>query len=362
MNSAAKIFKLLPIFILLFWACQPEEESILNIDTEEQEIENFLLDAEEVYLTPSINGRIMEEINPCFNSMEVPLFIMRNEKVGKVSITNGVESLFVKYEVDPGFSLDQTMLVIIVEKEVKKYKRSFRSKYKKYVYPISHKSGTSEYVYEIPLKNLKNECFTIAAFAKLNNSTNERKYMKFAIAKLQNESNFIKSWMLGYCLTECVATSTCEVKCTIGFGIPTTSNIKKSVTFSELGIDDWPWGYAHEINIPQQSSLIPLPIKIGEINGDPDSGIIVGNANVIIEGETIYVSIMMDENYPVSKTSIYLSDEAPVSGIPCDYNYTKEYLNADGTVNPVNSELYELTDSDGKFWIVIYADVCGVTL
>ena len=113
MNSPAKYYKILPLFFLLFWACQPEEESILNIDAEEQEIENFLMDAEEVFLTPSISGRKMEVVNPCSNSMDVPLFIMRNEVVGKVSITNGSESLFVKYQVDPGFTLEQTMLVVI---------------------------------------------------------------------------------------------------------------------------------------------------------------------------------------------------------------------------------------------------------
>lgn len=364
MNSTAKYLKLLPIFFLLFWACQPEEESILDIDVEEQEIESFLMDAEEVFITPSVNSRISDDMNVCSIPTDFSLFINRNQEVGKVSITNSPEFLIVNYETDPGYFLKQTMLVVIVEKKPKNSKRSFSGKYKKYVFPITHAKSTSEYLYQIPVADLKlnNECLTIAAFARVaTDEFKNQRYKKFAIAK-QEQSNARKwkSWMLEYCFQECME-NPCEVNCEIGFGIPSTSNIKQSLSFSELGLDNWAWGYAHEINNPQQSSLIPLPIKIGEVNGDPDSGIIVGNANVIIEGEKVYVSIMMNENYPLSKTSIYFSDEAPVSGIPCDYNYTKEYANADGTVNPVISELYELTDSDGKFWIIVYTDVCEVT-
>ena len=59
MNSTAKLFKILPIFLFVFWSCQPEEESILDIDVDQLEIENFLIDAEEVFLDPSANGRTM---------------------------------------------------------------------------------------------------------------------------------------------------------------------------------------------------------------------------------------------------------------------------------------------------------------
>jgi hypothetical protein len=86
MSSLAKLTRLLPILFIVLFACQPEEEQFMENDPDQLEIENFIADAEEVFLEPS--ARLMEDIELCGDPLELSLKHYRYNAVGKAIISN----------------------------------------------------------------------------------------------------------------------------------------------------------------------------------------------------------------------------------------------------------------------------------
>jgi len=364
MRSLAKLTRLLPILFILLLACQPEEEQFLENDPDQQEVENFIADAEEMFLDQS--ARLATDLTPCGVSLEIPLRIFHNN-IGNVLVNNTMDHLLVEYATYSGFMLHQTMLVIMIEKQNPGNSKWKYSKYKKIILPVHHKEGTESYMYEIPFSKLDltgDECVTIIAIAKIkktNSSKNHRAI--FAVAKQDDNysKSIFKRYFIDYCPQECndeanPGDGSCEINCTYGFGIPSV-DVTKPFSFTEMGISDWPWGYAYEI---KNEMLFRLPIK----SMDSETAPVVGQVTVMIEGSIAYVYFQMNDGYSLSKTNLYLSPEEPVSGIPCNYNYSREYTNPDGTWKPTLTDTYEVTDLDqnrdanGKFWIIAYADFC----
>jgi hypothetical protein len=351
------------LFILLL-ACQPEEEQFLETDPDQQEVENFIADAEELFLDPS--ARSTPELDPCGDPVDVPLMAWRS-RIGTVSISNTVDHLLVEYATYSGFVLHKTMLVVMIEKKNRSSAKWKYAKYKKLILPVHHKGEIENYTYEIPYSKLKlagDECITIIAISLVKETNNPKNHRTiYALGKLDGNysKSIFKRYFIDYCLQKCKDESdpddgSCVVDCTYAFGIPSV-DVLKSFTFEELGISDWPWGYAHEI---KQETLFRLPLKSVDSENEP----VVGQVTVMIEGNYLYVYYNINDGYSLSKTKVYLSPEQPVSGIPCNYTYERDYRNADGTLTTKLTDTYEIADldqiraTDGKFWIIAYADFC----
>jgi hypothetical protein len=389
MRSLAILTRLLPILFILLFACQPEEEKFLDVDPEIQEVENFISDAEDVFLDPS--SRLATSETPCGDPLEIPLMAYRRE-IGKISITNTTDHLLVKYATYSGFVFHRTFLVLMIESKNADNSIWKYTMYKKVMLPVSHEEGIEEYRYEIPFSKLDlngDECITIIGVAKLKEMNSSDDYRTiYAIAKdiTTNSQSLLKRYFIEYCLQECEETSDkgsdpvsedppCPVQCEFGIGVPSV-DILESYSFKDLNITDWPWGYTHAIT---NETFIRLPIK----STDSESAPAAGQATVIIEGDIAYVYFQMNSGYKMSKSSLYFSNKQPTSGIPCDFTYVREYTNPDGTWNPTLMDTYEIsnisqlmannisnTDSrnddddddntnvDNKLWIIAYVDYC----
>jgi hypothetical protein len=366
MRSLSKLTRILPILFILFFACQPEEEQFLENDAEQLEVEHFIADAEERFYNPS--AKISDDAISCGDPLEIPLLHHRYFEVGRVMISNTTDALLVNYETVPGITLERTMLVVVIEKKnnINGKKLFDKIKYKKYIYSLNHDPGTTNYLYKLPLSDLKikSDCISIIAIAKVRdeNSTNHRKRMySFARKAVSERTDRFHAFLIEYCMDDCETEKEplddpCEVTCEYGFGIPSV-DVGKSYTFEELGITDWPWGYAHEIN---QETLFRLPVRMD----DTENGAVIGQVTVMIEGDVAYVYFQMNDGFPMRKTMLYLSAEEPVSGIPCDYNYVKEYIDSYDTWVPARTDTYiidninDIRDSNGKFWIIAYVEFC----
>jgi len=179
------------------------------MDTLEQEVENYLLDAEETYI--GFNQRIAEDQTTCSAvATEVPLIGWPGVEMGSFLIDNSNDYLIASYELDPSSSwyLKQTRLVVVI-REVKETPNKSFIKYKKYVFPVHHDKGTMSYTYQIPLSKLKidkenvEKCISVAGIATLDNGKYKRG--KFAIAENMDSgrNKNWKSWLHEYCLAEC---------------------------------------------------------------------------------------------------------------------------------------------------------------
>lgn len=366
MRSLAKFTRLLPLLLILLFACQSDEEVFNEFDPEQQEIENFIADGE--YRIMDVSARTAEDMLPCAEPVVFPILYQRHNEVGKATIWNTEESLMVNYEITPGIELEKTMLVVVMEKKgnINTKKIFDPKKYKKLIYSIPHDSDMSGFLYEIPFSELDpdSECVSIIAIAKCrykNGVYSRRSMYSFARKNTKEKKKGFNEFLIEYCMQSCGVDTdpeenSCEVACISGFGTPSV-DVGKSYTFEELGINDWPWGYVHEIN---NETLFRLPVKFE----DSENAAVIGQVTVMIEGGMAYVYFQMDEAYPMYKSMLYISAEKPGSGIPCTYNLSREYLNTDGTWNPMTTDIYEISnlndfrDSNRKFNIVTYVDFC----
>ena len=376
MRTLARLTRLLTLLLILVFACQPEGDEILQDDPDRLEIEELISGAEEVSL--NISARIAQDIDQCTEPLEIPLLAYRYKNVGDVIINNSEDFLTATFKTSEDFSLDRTFLVLIIENKDPINNTRFFSNYRKIIIPVEHSIGTMEYTYNIPFADFNLEggdCLSIIAFSFLNTGSNSNYYRKtFALAKQQNNNSkgIFRRYFIEYCLQECkqvkpVDDESCPVICSYGFGIPSV-DVSNSYSFEDLGITDWAWGYAHEIN---PETLFRLPIK----QDDSESAAIIGQVTVMIDNEFAYVYFQMNDGYPMSKTSLYFSHALPESGVPCNYTYNREYTNSDGTWKPTLTDTYVIenvseilaksgetiddpNNTDKKLYIIAYADFC----
>jgi hypothetical protein len=286
MRSPARLTRLLTLLLILFFACQPEENEIFQDDPDRLEIEEFISDAEEVLLNSS--ARIAGEVEACSESLKIPLLAYRHKNMGDVIINNSEDFLTVNYKASEGFSLHRTFLVLMIENQDPDPDTRFYGNYRKIILPAEHSASTMEYKYEIPMADFKLEsgdCMSVIAFALLNTNLNSKHYKKtFAVAKQEsnNTRGIFKKYFIDYCLEECneekpVEDEPCLVTCSYSFGSPSV-DVANSFSFKDLGIMEWDWGYAHEIT---NETLFRLPIMKDDIEGSE----IQGQVTVMIEND-----------------------------------------------------------------------------
>jgi hypothetical protein len=238
MKISAIIRIIIPVFFLYLWACQPDAENILEMDTTEQEVENYLQDAEERFIL--LNQRIPEDISTCSTTpTEIPLIGWPGVEMGMFSIDNNEEYLIAHFELDPANSwyLKQTKLLVVISELKDTPGRSF-TKYKKYLYPVNHEKGTMSFTYQIPFSDLKldqaniEKCISISGIARLDNG--KYKLGKFAIAENRDtgKRHYWKSWLHEYCLAECVSPDIFDC------GIAWMEGLEYSYGLGELGLYD----------------------------------------------------------------------------------------------------------------------------
>lgn len=200
---------IIPVFFLYLFACQPEEENILDMDMTEIEVENYLLDAEEMNI--QLNQRIPDDMVTCSTtSFEIPLVSWPNAEVGTFSVNNSTDYLIVNFELDPSeeWYFKQTQLVVETT-ELNENPNRTRIKSKKYVFPVRHEKGTRSFTYKISFEDLKitldnvEKCVTLTGIARLDNGN--FRWGKFAIAQNMDlgKRHYWKSWLHEYCLAEC---------------------------------------------------------------------------------------------------------------------------------------------------------------
>ena len=379
MRSLAKLTKLLPILFIILFACQPEEEQFMENDPDQLEIENFIADAEEVFLDPS--ARLMEEIDLCGEPLELSLQHYKYNEVGKAIVSNSAESLLINFEANDGIVLDRTILVLILEKKnliTGKYLFD-KDKYNKVMFSFRHEPNVTEHLYEIPKSLLgeDTECVSMIAIAMVKEQNSDSKRTMFSFARQESQSDKFKfmNFFNEYCLQECSIPEiepepepeACAVQCNYGFAIPSV-DIAKSFSFEDLGITDWGWGYVHEI---KNETLFRLPIK----QDDSENAPIIGQVTVMIDNDIAYVYYQMNDGYPMNKISIYFSHAQPISGVPCDYTFERVYTNPDGTGQSTLTDTYmienvseimaksgeanDTTNTDNnKLYIAAYVDFC----
>ena len=160
-----------------------------------------------------------------------------------------------------------------------------------------------------------------------------------------------KRYLIEYYFQKCDPVDTsCPVACKFGIGIPSV-DIAKSYTFEDLGITDWPWGYVHEI---KDETLFRLPIK----SEDTETAAIIGQVTIMIEDGTTIVYFQINDGFALNRTMLYIGAELPDSGIPCNYNFSREYENSILTDDYEISNIDDFRDSNGKFYIITYVDYC----
>jgi hypothetical protein len=330
-------------------ACQTEDEQIMETDPDLWAAEQFIAGADERFLDSS--AKTAEELEICGEAVEYPLMWYLSRDVGYITISNTAEWLLVHIVLDPGFVLQKTDLAI-------KVKKDDSDSYNNYVYPVSHDKEAQEYLYQVPLCDLGGmpESIILTAAARVWKEPGAKpgKLIKVLAKDTDLER---KRYLIEYFFQQCDPIDpSCLVDCEFGFGSPSV-DVAKSFFFEELGITDWPWGYVHEI---KSETLFRLPIK----TDNTENGIVVGQVTCMIEGDIAYIYYQMDPGYPMKKTMLYLNSEEPVSGIPCEYDYGREYIDADGSWNPILMDTYvieninEIRDINGKIFIIAYVDFC----
>ncbi len=220
MNLFKTLAGSLPILLILFWSCQPqEEEEILQKDTREQEVENYLADAEERYIDPaSRKGADVDPatLSPCNDPSEnqYPLVAWYNKEVGHIQVSNDEEYLIAAFTLDrENLYLRHTKFVAVIKEQkiYKKWGKKYKyTRYKKYVYPMRHEPGTMKYTYVIPLEDLNldiekpDQELSFMGIAHLAVDGPRYKHYRFALAENPESDRFFGKWLIDYTLAECL--------------------------------------------------------------------------------------------------------------------------------------------------------------
>jgi hypothetical protein len=350
MRSLAKLTRLFPVLLIVLLGCQPnpDEKQSLEFDTDLMEAQRFIADAETRYL--NAGARTYGDITSCGEAVEYPLMWYLDRSVGNIRIWNSPDFLIADITLDSGFSFLTTELAVIVRNEMDSTENT-------YVYPVSHEEGTQEYRYQIPLSDFDTLPESVLLIARIEAWKEPGiKEGKEIMVLAKDPTLDDKRYLIEYFIQQCDALDLCVINCQFGFGFPSV-DIAESYTFEEMGLTDWPWGYAHLV---RDETLFRLPLKMDTT----ETGEIVGQVTVMIEDDIAYVYFQMNNGFQMHKSSLYLSPEIPSSGIPCNYNYIREYIDMDGNWLPTATDTYVIENMNeiramyGEFFIITYVDFC----
>ena len=356
MVNPLKISKILISTLIVFFACQPEEETMLQVDPIMQDFEAFISDAKEKY-TENTGARIAtDEYTLCQEPMVYDLVSWPNNKVGTVEISN-TESLFlVSYSLQEGLSLNKTSLAVFIDQ--KTVSSRGHGSFLKYVYPVKHDVDVGTYTYEIPLSDLGEGVvdFEIAASAHIvKGSGNKSRWGSHAIA-MENtisKKHFYDNWLIDYTLAECQE-EICEI---IGAPSFLYGDIPPYISSSayndgEFDLDDWDYGFV--ITLDPTESDFDGSFNVTLFKGE-ELVTVSKSAKIWRDNDRIAVQVYMKVEYYINKSYLYVSKSPPTSGIPCNFNYSHIF----GEEEFKTADNYTFTDysNDDKLYLIYYADI-----
>ncbi len=338
---------IIPVLFLNFFACQPDEEMIQDPAVIEQEVENYLMDAEEMSI--QFNQRIPGDMTTCSTlSFEVPLVSWPDVEVGTFSVNNSIDYLIVNFELDPTkeWYFQQTQLLVETT-ELKDNPNKTRIKSKKYVYTVCHEKGTRNFTYQIPLKDLKltresvEKCISLTGIARLDNGY--FRWGKFAVAENMDmgKRHSWKSWLHEYCLAECIPTvETVIIDCTTAW----MDGLTYQYNTSELG-------YYDIFPSEMENKFVRLTVT------DLASGqkIDVGEVKILFWGSPseydLFIEFRPLDGYDVQDAQIYVGILDPMRG--------PETFKNQITLTDQNSLVFKMKTDYEPIYLAIAATVCA---
>ncbi len=340
---------IIPVFFLNFFACQQEEEAILDMSAIDQEVENYLTDAEEMGV--QFNQRIPDDIVTCSTtSFEIPLVSWPDLEVGTFTVNNNEDYLIAYFELDPSneWYFQQTQLLIETT-ELKENVNKIRIKSKKYLFTVRHEKGTRNFMYQIPLKDLKltkesvEKCLNVAGIARLDNGYFKKG--KFAIAEDMDlgTRHYYKSWLHEYCLTDCTPEITAVVDCATAWMEGTTYQYSST----EMG-------YYNVFASEMDNKFVPLSVT------DPISGqvINVGEVKILFWGSPgeydLFIEFRPLDGYDIQDAKIYVGILDPLRGPDTFKNQI--------TFADQSSLVFKMKTDYQPVYLAIAANVCSEQL
>jgi len=338
---------IIPVFFLHFFACQPEEEAIPDLAMIEQEVDNYLLDAEEMGV--QFNQRIPDDIVTCSTeSYEVPLVSWPDVEVGTFSVNNDPDNLIVYFELDPGNEWYFQLTQLLVEtSELKENPNRTRIKSKKYLFTVRHEKGTRNFMYKIPLKDLKltkdkvEKCISVAGIARLDNGYFKRG--KFAIAEDNGlgRKHSWKSWLHEYCLADCSPVATLPV---IDCATAWMDGIAYQYNVTDLG-------YYTMLASEMDNKFFPLTVHDSATGQE----IVVGEIKILFWGSPgeydLFIEFRPLDGFDVQDANLYVGILDPLNGPDTFKNKI--------TFTDQNSLVFKMKTDYQPIYVAIAATVCA---
>jgi len=339
---------ILPFLLITFLACQNDEDSLMDTDVVEQEVENYLLDAKEKYI--SFNQRISDNITTCSEvSTEIPLISWPNIQTGTFIVDNNDEYLIADFEMDESadWYLQSTRLLITV-KITSQSNNRFYTQYRKYVYPVKHEKGTKNFTYMIPLSDLKldktnvENCLMVAGIARINNGN--YRYGKFAIAMERDTKGryFCNRWLHEYCLADCILPDTSPPL--IGCAAAWVEGIEYTYNFNEVGY----------YNTYSSEMVNNYPVLF-VIDSETGKRIDVGDVEIFFWGASSVYDLLVEfrpyDGYDIQNAQIYVGILDPLRGPETFQNQV--------TFTDQNSLVFKTKTDFEPIYLSITATVCS---
>ena len=341
---------IIPVFFLQFFACQPEEDVMPDLSVMEQEVEDYLLDAEEMSI--QYNQRIPDDIITCSTtSFEIPLVSWPDVRVGTFTVDNSLDYLIVNFELDPSneWYFKQTQLLVETS-EIKENSNRTRIKAKKYVFPVRHEKGTRTFTYQIPLKDLKltrenvEKCISVTGIARLDNGY--FRLGKFAIAEDMDlgTRHYWKSWLHEYCLSDCTPPATTSIlDCTMAW--------MEGISYQYNGAEQ---GYYEVFASEMDNKFMPLSVT------DPANGekLSVGEIKILFWGSPseydLFIEFRPLDGIDIQDAKIYVGILDPLKGPDSFKNQV--------TFTDQNSLVFKMKTDYQPIYLAIAAMVCSEPL
>ena len=261
------------------------------------------------------------------------------EKVGTVTVWNDVDILYVRFDVESPWELEETHLNI---SEDEPEERGALGQYNANQYLVDNDNSFA--LYEVPL-NPEWETIYILAHAAVEkegeSGTDETAFGgEFRPGERQSWFNVIE-----YTIQECddEGETPGEYDCQTAWAVG-------DETFIELGISQR-WGWV----ITFEGENITTDLYVGAAQNDKSKGTLVGVVNVSQNNGELIVTLDLLDGFTMKEAHLYVGSEYPDTAAPGQFGEKS------GPLDKVQSHTFRvsLEGLEGKLKLAVHAVVCG---
>ena len=293
----------------------------------------------------------------CGTVHTTPIFAGQNIEVGRLSVSNDEDNLYVTYEVDAPWFIKGTHLYVGHCEEIPQTK-SGNPKIGHFPYgddDISPLSGT--YTETIPLTDL-GACYCVVAHAEVVKKDGRGRVIQKETAFGFGDTEFRGNrwgWYFEYCTRECDNGGGSD-ECETAFAFGDLCFLDDV----EHNFNRWGWRIG-PLDVETLWNTLEFDIYAGVGQCDISKGTLVGKLTISYDqrSDQLIVKYIMNSPYTLDKTHLYVGDDLYPRNANDDYTVAPGLYGLQHDLSNATNDCYYVDNINGEVYVIAHADACG---